>query len=45
MGDQYLKFSPSSPGVVLTIMCQNRSGCPRSRVSRTGHGSNVTNEM
>src|SRR5450432_132941 len=26
IGDQYLKFRPPSPGVVLIIMCQKRSG-------------------
>src|SRR5579884_375641 len=34
IGDQYLKFIPTWPGVVLTIICQNRSGCPKSIVSK-----------
>jgi hypothetical protein len=43
IGDHDLKVGACSPGVVLTSMCQNRSGLPRSSVSRTGHTRNARN--
>jgi hypothetical protein len=45
IGDQYLKLSPASPGVVFHSMCQNRHGLPRSSASSSGAtiiGGNAT---
>ena len=39
MGVAVLKLSPSPPGEVLTIMCQKRSGWPRSTVRKIGQSS------
>src|SRR5258708_39967036 len=40
IGDQYLKLSEDSPGVMLTSMCQKRIQLtPRSAVSRIGQMS------
>ena len=44
IGEATLKFSPSASGVVFHSMCQNRTGLPRSRISRTGHGISAANE-
>ena len=43
IGDQYLKLGPFAPGVVFHIMCQNRSGWPRSRISSGGQHSSTAN--
>lgn len=43
IGDQYLKLKPPLSGVVLIIICQKRSGWPRSTVSSIAHATNSGN--
>ncbi len=46
IGDQYLKFRPSLPGVTFTSMCQNfHQLAPRSAVRNTGHKGIRRNEV